>query len=144
MAVFQRSPPRRKIDVFCALLGSAGILNYIAELHSVCRLNLTDLQRRLPESMCVQTSAGGTLAWIDISSTGLTDVQLREQWMSKGVGLVTGNVFFWGSIKNERFVRIALARGRDYFAEALDRIVGARFFREGGACVAVERRCSKR
>jgi hypothetical protein len=38
------------------------------------------------------------------------------------VGVVSGNVFFHTDWKPNRYIRVALARRADYFAEAIDKL----------------------
>jgi aspartate/methionine/tyrosine aminotransferase len=60
---------------------------------------------------------------VNVKDLGLTDAEARVQALRAGVGVVAATPFFHEINPSQSFVRIALARRREYFSEGIDRLV---------------------
>jgi aspartate/methionine/tyrosine aminotransferase len=127
--VLQFGVSRRAKLFFSELLQKAIVFDHVGELRALCSKNyealatLSNMAQGRPIKL-LRTQAG-SLALLDIHATGLCDESVRMRLLSKGIGVVAGNVFFHTDWKPNRYIRVALARRPDYFQEAIDRVWGA-------------------
>lgn len=64
-----------------------------------------------------------SVEWVEIESTALEAVEVVDMLGREGIGILPGNHFFWDSpALGSRFVRFALARDPETFAQACGRI----------------------
>jgi len=66
-----------------------------------------------------------SVAWLRIRPTGLTAADVHDQLLRSEVYVLPGTYFYWANPgRGERFVRVALARPPEQFAEAVRMIDG--------------------
>jgi DNA-binding transcriptional MocR family regulator len=117
--IIQFAPSRLSLVIFRDLLIDDRLAAYISCLGNACRKNLAELRSCLPEGGVIIPPIGGTLAWIDLSASLLSGDELCQEWLARGVGAVSGRVFFAGYGSPNAFMRVSLARLESYFEEAL-------------------------
>lgn len=124
IAVLQFGVARRQKMFFSELLRRAFFYGHIDDLRQMCRSNLATATECAGDKFSVRPITAGSLLLLDITPLGLTDEELRGKLLKHGIGVVAGNVFFhtddW---RPQCFVRVALARRPEYFAEAMSRLL---------------------
>lgn len=89
----------------------------------VIRENYRYLEQNLDKKIEVMPLEDSTVALIDIEKTDLKDKEFCQKLMEeKSLGLVPASYFYGTSQKEERYVRIALARPREYIEETVRKI----------------------
>ena len=124
IAVLQFGVARRQKMFFSELLRRAFFYGHIDELRQMCRTNLATATELAGDKFTVRPITAGSLLLLDITGLALTDEELRVRLLHNGIGVVAGNVFFHTEDWKPRcYVRVALARRPDYFAEAMSRLL---------------------
>lgn len=124
LAVTQFGVARRQKMFFAELFRRAFFYDHVGDLRSICRVNALAASKIAGEEFAFVRPRAGSLLLLDVSVTGHTDEGAREQLLAQGIGVVAGNVFFHtNDWRPTRYLRIALARRPDYFAEAMHRLV---------------------
>lgn len=118
LAVLQFGIARRQKLFFSELLRRAFFYGHVTELQDVCRDNLCTASALGGALAPLALPVAGSLLLLDVSAVGLDDESFRQRLLEAGVGVVAGSVFFHTDWKPSHLVRVALARRRDYFAEA--------------------------
>jgi aspartate/methionine/tyrosine aminotransferase len=127
LAVMQFGVARRQKLFFTQVIQEAIDSDYLGELRAVCRKNLAVLVRGLKgTSIKVRKPFAGSMALLDFSATGYTDEEVRQTLLQENVGVISGNVFFHGDWVPRNYVRVALARPVEHFADAVE-LIAKRF-----------------
>lgn len=120
--VLQFSVPARTKVVISEIIRQSIDSAYFSNFKSLINLNFDSLSRELSPLVRVLKPRAGTLALLNIESTGHTDEQLRLILASHGVGLVACETFFQIQPRPRNWMRVALAREPELFDEAANRI----------------------
>ncbi len=123
VAVIQFGVSRRSKIFFTELLRLAMYYDHVRQLNELCVQNLSTLKHYLSPRLPLFPTQAGSLALIDIGSTGRSDEEIRQLLLANGVGTVAGNIFFHSEWRPSHLLRLALARRTDYFEEAVSRII---------------------
>jgi bifunctional pyridoxal-dependent enzyme with beta-cystathionase and maltose regulon repressor activities len=123
LAVLQFGVPRRAKLFYADLFRKASYFHHIEKLREDCICNLQTLKSRENDKFVVRQMNAGSLSLVDIYGTGKSDEDVRSHLISKGVGVISGNVFFHDRWVENRYIRIALARRPDYFEQAVDTLM---------------------
>lgn len=127
LAVMQFGVARRQKLFFTQVIQEAIDSDYLGELRTVCRKNLAVLVKGLRgTSIKVRKPSAGSMALLDFSATGYTDEEVRQALLRENVGVISGNVFFHGDWVPRSYVRVALARPAEHFADAVE-LIAKRF-----------------
>jgi aspartate/methionine/tyrosine aminotransferase len=117
--VIQFDIARRQKLFFAELLRQAFYHDHTAMLRKICATNLVELEALLaPTPYVLRRPKAGTLALIQLPADHPSDAQSRNRLLSRGVGVVSGSVFFHGEVRRTDLLRVALAREASLFAEA--------------------------
>ena len=122
LAVIQTGPARRAIEVFSRLLGAPELRHYLHEAGRICRVNLTQLQSRMPDGTVVSTPASGTFGCVYVPGFDQGSDELRSVGMSAGVSVVSGRTFFSSTDEGYPFLRVSLLRDPAFFRSAIERL----------------------
>jgi hypothetical protein len=120
--MIQFAPSHLALSVFRALFLDYRLTAYISHLGSACRKNLEELASCLPGGALIVSPKGGSLAWIDLSSSLVSGEELCRDWQHRGVSSVSGGVFFASPPRPGSFLRVALARSESYFEQAISHV----------------------
>ena len=115
---------RRQKILFSELLCSEPFKHHLADLRSVCKLNLKTVSDLLQGTgLHVLAPKGGTLALIDCSALGISDETIRRILIENDIGVIAGRVFFHGAKKPTHLIRIALARENKHFTKCVQLLI---------------------
>lgn len=122
LAVTQFGVARRQKMFFAELLRRASFYGHTEELRELCQENVATCVELAPDWIS-SSPVAGSLLLLDISQSGLSDEALRLKLLDAGIGVIAGNVFFHDDWRPSHYVRLALARRPEYFADALERFL---------------------
>lgn len=118
LSVIQYRPQRRAVHLVGEVVGAPDVAHYLKELQLLCHANRESLLP-LSEALGIPlpTASWGTFAWLDLRGALYDDAALCQSLLDRGVAVTPGSDFFAGS--TARYVRVSLARDRDYFDSAV-------------------------
>jgi aspartate/methionine/tyrosine aminotransferase len=121
LRVLQFDTSRRQRLFFTEVMRVAPYFDYLINLRRTCQDNLDALVAlsSAHDIVCLRPPAG-SLALLDIASLGIADREFQAALLEAGVGLVTGSSFFHGPTTRDTLMRVALARERSTFDQALE------------------------
>jgi aspartate/methionine/tyrosine aminotransferase len=123
LGVLQFGVSRRQKLFFTELLRRAYFFDYLPELREICRANLKFARQTAPGAPILPIAPNaGSLLLLQLTRQ-MDDEKVRGRLLSRGIGVVAGNVFFHGTWRPRNLIRIALARDPAYFRQSFEALL---------------------
>lgn len=117
--ILQYELPILDLLFFKRLFESDAYFQEVTRVREICRENLRWVRGSgFFLAKCLVEPAGSSVALVDVSKAGYTDLELQEKLAARGVGVLAAGSFFDDDHPDHRFIRISLARDSAYFREA--------------------------
>ena len=106
--------------LFADVLHQASDNSYQDELREIAHANLAKLSSALTEFGCETNEPhGGTFALVDVGKVFASDEVARESLLRHRIGVVSASAFFHHVVVPKTWIRVALARDKSSFSEAV-------------------------
>jgi DNA-binding transcriptional MocR family regulator len=100
--------------------------DHVNNIRDTCRTNLAAAEHLSHDAeIKLRIPTGGTLLMIQLLETTYSDEAFRHRLLERGIGVISGTVFFHTEWRPNTFVRVALARVPGYFEEGFAGLINA-------------------